>query len=68
MARTHEQARLWEPADGAAQVRAIDGKHLELIAFDAAHPARDVDRLAVGRRHVRIPEGGQPRLAFREIP
>ena len=67
MARAHEEARLREPSNRAAEVRAVHRKHLELLAFDAPHPARGVRRLAVGRRHERIAERRQPRFAFREL-
>ena len=67
MARAHEQAGLRKPAHGAAQVRAIDGKNLELLSFDAPHPARCFHSFAVGWHHVGIAERGQPRLAFGKI-
>src|SRR5215469_15529066 len=67
MARAHEQAGLWKPPHGAAQVRTVDGKNLKLIAVNAAHPARRVHGLAVGRHHIGIPESSQARLAFRKF-
>ena len=67
VARAHEQTGLRKPADRAAEVRAVDGKNLELLAFDAAHPARCVHGLAVGRHHVGISKCGQARLAFGEF-
>src|SRR5207253_1845111 len=67
VAGAHEQAGLRKPTHRAAQVRAIDGKNLELFAFDAPHPARCFRSLAVGRRHVGIPESSQARLAFWEL-
>src|SRR5216683_4858363 len=64
MTRAHEQTGLRKPSDWAAQMRTVNGKNLELIALNPPHPAGRVHRLAIGRHHVRIPEGGQPRLAF----
>src|SRR5262249_56477976 len=45
--RAHEQARLGEPPHRAAEVRAVDREDLELLALDAAHPARDLRRRPV---------------------
>src|SRR5260370_135590 len=67
VARAHEQAGLRKPTHGAAQVRAIDGKNLELLSFDAPHPARCVHGLAVGRRHVGISKRGEARLTLWEL-
>jgi len=47
-------SRIVETSARAAQVRAIDGKNLELLSFDAPHPARCVHGLAVGWGHVGI--------------
>src|SRR5258708_6663954 len=49
-----------------AEVRTVDSKHLEMVAFDAANPACRVRGLAVGRRHVGISKRGEARLAFGE--
>jgi hypothetical protein len=38
---------LLKPANRTAQVRAVNGKHLELVASDAPHPACGVGGLAV---------------------
>src|SRR6267154_5993010 len=64
MTRAHEQTGLRKPADWAAQMRTVHCKDLKLVALNPPHPAGRVHRLAVGRHHVRIPERGQPRLAF----
>ena len=39
VAGAHEEPRLREPAHRAAEVRAVDGEDLELLAGDAPHPA-----------------------------
>src|SRR5215469_2631613 len=53
--------------DWAAQVRAVHGKNLELLAFDTADPAGGVHGLAVGRHHVGISKRGQARLTLWEL-
>src|ERR1700678_211585 len=45
-------------------MRAVDGKHLELIARDAAHPARCVDSLSIGWHDQGIAKSSQPRLSL----
>src|SRR5262249_46838793 len=67
MARTHEETRLRKPADRTAQMRAVDGKDLELFSCDTPYPAGRVRCLAIGRHDVRILKRGQARLAFREF-
>src|SRR5262249_22566585 len=67
VARTHEQTRLREPANGTSQVHAVDRKNLKLIASDVPHPASRVRRLAISRRHIWVPKGREPRLAFGKI-
>src|SRR5258707_1317380 len=67
VARAHEQAGLRKPADGAAQVRAIDGKNLELFAGDAPDPARRAYSGAVRWSHVGISKCCQPRLTLRKL-
>src|SRR6185295_3280078 len=67
VARTHEEAGLREPADRAAQVRAVDREHLELVARDAPHPGGSAGGLAVGGGYEGVAERDQPRLAFREL-
>jgi len=54
MARAHEEAGLFEPADGASQVRAVGREHLKRVAVDATHPAGDVCRF---RRPTRLRRG-----------
>jgi hypothetical protein len=67
MTRAHKKTGLREPADRTAQVRAVDGEHLELIAFDVPDPARSIHGLAVSRHNKRISEFSQPGFAFREL-
>jgi hypothetical protein len=64
MARTKEQTGLWKPSDRAAQVCAVDGENLELIACDAAHPACGIHGLSVGGHHERIAERREASLAL----
>src|ERR1700752_570504 len=64
---THEEAGLRKPTDRAAQMRAIDGKGLELLSRDAPYPARCVGCLAISWHDVRILERSQPRFAFRKF-
>ena len=42
MARTHEESRLREPANGATQVGAIDREDLKIFSFQAPNPTGDV--------------------------
>src|SRR5689334_12386752 len=65
--RTHEQPRLREPANRAAQVRAVDGEDLKGVAGDVAYPARDGGGLAVPRIHDRVSIGRETRLAEGEL-
>src|SRR5215831_21262830 len=67
VARTHKQTRLREPANRTSQMHAVDGKNLKLTAFAVPHPASRVRRLAISWRHIWIPKGGKPRLAFGKI-
>src|SRR5262249_54950117 len=67
MAGTHEQAGLRKPANRAAQVGTVDGKHLELVALNTPHPARRVCGLTVRRRHIRIAERREPRFSFWKV-
>src|SRR5262245_10470147 len=67
MAGTHKQARLLEPAHRAAEMRAIDRKHLKLLTSEPPHPAGNVCRGAVPGRGERISVRGQTRLAFGEV-
>jgi len=56
MARAHEQARLWKPANRASQMRAIDRKHLELPLVHAAHPAWNIRSFPIRWVRGRMPE------------
>jgi hypothetical protein len=47
VAGAHEKFGLLKPADWAAEVGTINGKNLEIIAFDASHPARNVGSRAI---------------------
>src|SRR6267378_211200 len=67
VARAHEQTGLRKPTNRAAEMRAINGKNLELIASHTPDPARRVHRLTVRRSHVGILKCCQPRLAFRKF-
>src|ERR1700752_5464573 len=64
MTRAHKQPGLRKPSDGATEMRAVDGKDLELITRDPAHPACRVHGLPVGRHRVGIAKFSEPRLAF----
>jgi hypothetical protein len=64
MTGTHKQLGLLKPSNGTTEMGAVDSENLELISCNAPHPACCVDRLAVGRSYIRIPERSQPRLAF----
>src|ERR1700760_2893149 len=67
MTRAHEQIRLLEPADRATEVRTINGKHLELLPVNIAHPARDVCGLSIPGIHHRVAVRGQAGLAGRKL-
>src|ERR1700728_4445672 len=45
----------------------VDGKHLKLIARDAAHPACCVYRLSIGWHDQGIAKSRHPRLALRKV-
>src|ERR1700680_4704143 len=63
MARTHEEVRLREPANRASKVRAVDGKHLELLIINIPHPACDVSGFAIPSIDDGILVCGEPSLA-----
>ena len=67
VARTDEQPGLREPADGASQVRAIDGENLELVRRDPADPAGSVDGLSVRGHYEGTFKSGESSFAFRKI-
>src|SRR5262245_9070159 len=67
MTWTHEQSRLRKPAHRAAQMGAIDCKHLQLIATHAPDVTGYVRRVAIPRHGGGIPIGCQPRLADRKL-
>src|SRR5579871_6566451 len=67
MAGAHEEPGLWKPANRTAQMGAVDGEDLELVACNSPYPTSCIRRLAVGRPHVGVPECGQPCLALREF-
>ncbi|WP_433984897.1 hypothetical protein RBB78_11640 [Tunturiibacter empetritectus] len=67
MAGAEEELGLGEPANGAAEVGAVDGEDLEGVAGDAADPAGNVAGLAVplvGDGVAVVDEAG---LAFGEV-
>src|SRR5439155_19588324 len=64
VAGTHEQPRLLEPSNGAAQMRAVHGKHLELHCADTTYPARDLRSRPVPRHAKRVLVRRQARLAL----
>ncbi len=64
VAGAHEEARLREPADGAAEVGAVDGEDLELVAGEAADPAGDLGGFTVGDRGDGIDVVGEAGFAF----
>src|SRR5262249_27164414 len=47
VAGAHEEARLRKPPHGTPKVRAVDRKHLKLLALDAADPTRNMIGIAV---------------------
>ena len=67
VAGAQEQFRLREPADGASEMRAVDGEDLKLFAGYAAHPAGHIAGLPIPGRGDRIPIVDQARLPFREL-
>src|SRR5262249_23126512 len=62
MTRAHKQVRLLKPANGAAEVRAVDCEDLKSLSFDSAHPARDIARRPIPRSRERIAIRRQPRF------
>src|SRR5262249_59997379 len=64
--RAHEQARLGEPPHRTAEVRAVDREDLELLALDAAHPARDLRGRPVPLHADWVLEDCQPGLPLGE--
>ncbi len=48
-------------------MRAVDGEYLKSLAGKAPNPTRNIGRLAVPGTYKGIAEGGQARLAFREL-
>src|ERR1700689_4848948 len=45
----------------------VDRKHLKLIAGDAAHPARGVYSLSIGRHDQGIAKSSHPRFSLRKV-
>src|SRR5262245_8061152 len=66
MTRAHEQVRLLEPANRAAEMRAVNGEDLKLLPLDSPHPARDISGHPIPWPRVRIAVGRKPRLTHRE--
>src|SRR5262249_29949429 len=60
VAGAHEETRLWKPANRTTQMSAVHCKDLELVPFDAPHPAGGVRCRSVRWCLVRIPERCQP--------
>ena len=67
VAGAQEELRLREPADGAAEVGAVDGEDLELPVGDAAHPAGDLRGVAVVEAGDRAAEVGEASFADGEV-
>src|SRR5260370_24218024 len=67
MTRAHKQAGLLKPSNRPTEVRAVNRKNLELLAFDGPHLACRGRLLAIVGGHLGIPEGTQTRLAFWEF-
>jgi len=63
VARTHEEAGLRKPANGTAEMHAIDGKDLKGVIVDAADPAVTVGGFTVQWLNVGIAECAKTRLA-----
>src|SRR5262249_43734251 len=68
VAGAHEEPRLREPAHRAAEGRAVDREHLELLAADPPPPARDLRGGAVPGPAERIPVRRQARLPLGKAP
>src|SRR5262245_247169 len=62
VARAHEQLRLGEPPDRAAQVGAVDREDLESAPGDVPDPARGLRRRPVPGPVVRVLVDGEPGL------
>src|SRR5215467_8545251 len=62
MTGAHEQVRLLEPANWAAEMRAVNGEDLKLLPLDSPHPARDISGHPIPWPRVRIAVGRKPRL------
>jgi hypothetical protein len=67
MARTHEEVRLGEPANGASEVRTVYGKDLECLIVNVPNPARDIAGFAVPGTDYRVAIGGETSLAGRKL-
>src|SRR5579863_485135 len=67
MTRAHKQARLWEPANGTSEVRAVDGEDLEVLPIHIANPTRDIRGISIGGARHRIEISGKTSLAGREL-
>src|SRR5882724_3723973 len=66
MAGAHEQPRGYEPADGAAEMRAVDRQHLKLLALESSDPAGDLRGGPIPGDVERVFVCGQPRLPLAE--
>src|SRR5262245_48519980 len=64
VAGAHEQSGLREPADGAAEMRAVDREDLKPLVVDSPHPAWDIGGGPVPGDPERVFERRQPRLAL----
>src|SRR5258708_23505425 len=60
---THEQTRLWKPANRTSEVRAVDGKDLESLIVNVSDPACYVSRFAIPGIHDRVSLGTETSLA-----
>ena len=58
MTGTHEQAGLGEPADGTAEMRAVDSEYLKGLAVHVSHPTGNIGGLAVPGTHKGVAERG----------
>ena len=61
------KSRLREPAHRAAEVGAVDGEDLKLVALHAAHPAGNVVGFSIGNASDGILELRQASLAFGKL-
>src|SRR5258708_37843022 len=64
---THEQTRLWKPANRTSEVRAVDGKVLESLIVDVSDPACYISRFASRGIHDRVSIGDETSMANREL-